>query len=148
MKKNRKKCPYCGEDISVDAIKCLHCGEWLADEKESEFGDEHHFNVFFVFVVMLAAMAGAFIQAIYSSELYNSESPFILLTPFYLIAERIAGAVPEEIGDILFCGGEFILIYLLMVAMSHLHKPMTTVFCVYLFNIVFGFFINEITTVH
>ena len=145
MEENRKKCPYCGEDISVDAIKCLHCGEWLVDEKESDFGDEHQFNDVFVSVVMLAAMAGSFIQAIYYSGLYNSESPFILLTPFYLIAERIAGAVPGEIGDILFNGGEFILIYLLMVAMSHLHKPMTTVFCIYLFNIVFGYLLYYTT---
>ena len=25
----RKQCPYCGEDISINAKKCKHCGEWL-----------------------------------------------------------------------------------------------------------------------
>jgi len=24
-----KKCPYCSEDILVDAKKCKHCGEYL-----------------------------------------------------------------------------------------------------------------------
>lgn len=24
-----KRCPYCAEEILVDAKKCKHCGEWL-----------------------------------------------------------------------------------------------------------------------
>lgn len=24
-----KKCPFCSEEIQVDAVKCKHCGEWL-----------------------------------------------------------------------------------------------------------------------
>lgn len=28
------KCPICKEDISVDAVKCKHCHEWLAPEKQ------------------------------------------------------------------------------------------------------------------
>lgn len=31
-----KKCPYCSEEILVDAIKCRHCGEWLDKEHRSE----------------------------------------------------------------------------------------------------------------
>jgi phage shock protein PspC (stress-responsive transcriptional regulator) len=29
-----KTCPYCAEDIKLAAIKCKHCGTWLADPPE------------------------------------------------------------------------------------------------------------------
>lgn len=30
--KNTKICPYCGEEIPADAVKCSHCKEWLDSE--------------------------------------------------------------------------------------------------------------------
>ena len=34
-----KRCPYCGEDISINAKKCKHCGEWL-EEKSPQIVNE------------------------------------------------------------------------------------------------------------
>lgn len=31
-----KNCPFCGEEINVNAIKCKHCGEFLNDNKQLE----------------------------------------------------------------------------------------------------------------
>lgn len=33
MTENRKKCPFCGEEIALAAKKCRFCGEWLDAEK-------------------------------------------------------------------------------------------------------------------
>lgn len=33
MTEETKTCPYCGEQILVDAIKCKHCKEWLSEQK-------------------------------------------------------------------------------------------------------------------
>jgi hypothetical protein len=35
-KSTRKTCPYCSEEIAVDAKKCTHCGEWLNEKTDAK----------------------------------------------------------------------------------------------------------------
>jgi len=35
-----KKCPFCAEEIRIEAIKCKHCGEFLETETQSESNNE------------------------------------------------------------------------------------------------------------
>jgi len=35
-----KKCPYCAEEIKIEAIKCKYCGEFLKNESSSEQGPD------------------------------------------------------------------------------------------------------------
>jgi hypothetical protein len=32
----KRKCPYCAEEISIDAVKCKHCGEFLTGDLRAE----------------------------------------------------------------------------------------------------------------
>ena len=41
VSKEKKQCPYCGEEILAIAKKCKHCGEWLDEDENSGYEEEH-----------------------------------------------------------------------------------------------------------
>lgn len=36
MEEEKKRCPYCGEEILAIAKKCKHCGEWLDKDNSTK----------------------------------------------------------------------------------------------------------------
>lgn len=42
-----KECPHCNGEISADASKCKHCGEWIdKSKKPNTYGGGDSFRVF------------------------------------------------------------------------------------------------------
>lgn len=90
-----KKCPYCGEEININAVKCKHCGEWLpkqdnvAPQAESSAGSDSSTDKGCLFA---SAVVSLFIWAALGfAILYGAHC----LVPS---DERMAHSVYEDVG--------------------------------------------------
>lgn len=138
MEKKTKTCPYCGEEIMATAKKCKHCGEWLVEVtnepvqqasviKESYFSPECLHDRIWTKILFGVTILGSLIIEVHSLGL-NSKKHWI-----HFIAD-----MPEWLGALLSFWGEGLFLFLLMITMSHYHKPLKGIF---LWNIIwfFGF---------
>jgi len=69
-----KKCPFCGEDILISAIKCKHCGEFI-DGRVAPKLKADRLSGWWIAVIWLSLLFpffGAFTIIILSSILYHS----------------------------------------------------------------------------
>lgn len=84
MDSNKKKCPYCGEEIMADAKKFRHCGEWLdkttidnveqptATKKEAPKSKKITWIIAGGVVIILAVVVGILILSIEKSGSDNT----------------------------------------------------------------------------
>lgn len=58
--KEKKTCPFCGEEIMITAQKCKHCGEWLNKTQRNcnKDIDKYIYFVVIAFVVFVPMSFG------------------------------------------------------------------------------------------
>ncbi|MFA5080784.1 MAG: zinc ribbon domain-containing protein [Candidatus Paceibacterota bacterium] len=70
-KKETKICPYCAEEIKIEAVKCKHCGSNL--EKESNDGQiakvsQHSSYGTFTIIAILLPIVGIILGVVYLTK--------------------------------------------------------------------------------
>lgn len=140
MEQGKKNCPYCGEEIMATAKKCRHCGEWLFKVspkealnkpvyKEADFSPKQKYDRTILEALFWVTIAGSLIQTLHQSEVASDiVVRGTIVTRFVLGIIKFFSTLPEALGDLMFCTGEIIFIYLLMKAMSSFHKPLKNIF--------------------
>ncbi|MFI3316660.1 MAG: hypothetical protein SNF93_03665 [Rikenellaceae bacterium] len=68
-----KKCPFCQEDINIDAKKCRHCGNWLSkyEEEKDKSSAENAGDALFGCIFPLLKVAAPLLIAYYTVPSYE-----------------------------------------------------------------------------
>lgn len=124
MAEAMQPCPYCGEQIKTNAVKCRFCGEFLEDEEDDELEDEEEEEEESGAMKWVAPVnrSGFAILAGYLGILALVPIPFILYGFFASEAEVKRTAKVLEVGTYInvALGGIAVLVGLLAILMVFL----------------------------
>lgn len=93
MEKEKKKCPYCGQEILAIAKKCKHCGEWLDStniNRQVVISSPHKSDITKIIIGVVAYFAMVFIIYAIAS---NKNSPTTSSDYDYVETEAVDAVV-------------------------------------------------------
>lgn len=85
MNMETRTCPYCGEEISINAKKCKHCKEWLEDPSTPT-----------------KTMKQESVTSVYAQQQEiapNTHTPYQIQQPYYRQSETRQQVVVNQIGS-------------------------------------------------
>ena len=69
MIKKSKKCPYCAEDINLEAVKCKHCGTMLSQNNNKRVQANQHPSYWaFTILGLLLPIVGVIIGIVFLTK--------------------------------------------------------------------------------
>ncbi len=93
-----KKCPFCAEEIQVEAVKCKHCGEFLLESSRPPKGP-WYFKTSILIAAILAVGPLAF-PLLWLNPRYSRKSKIIWTVVIAVLSYFLSALFAKALGSI------------------------------------------------